>query len=393
MNNLKILSSEYAAFRSEIQEYFEGTLLKKPSVILDPMAGTAPLIPFIETNGHTAYLNDILPIHSFINEAKTYQAFQHYQQHGYDWYFQQLRYCMAPLEGKVFCISDKWIDDSILRGLIQAWHSTEQYDENSVTILKATILLCVRPLSSTTKSKNPTWLKFGGVSSGKNLQEIIREKLTRFDEYYRHYYASSHIKKKGQCIIINQNATKLRLPQKVDLILTSPPYCNRLDPIVQYGPENYFLCTLGYTIPEEGLVSTTKVRDYETLALDFEYLTSKSKYARCLLTKVKESPISDDPGYYLKYYVRYFSTLIKVIDKVLSNLSATGKMYIVTQDNTHRGELIEIDRVIRELLGASGWQSRVIRKWERHHQGLRNVSRNHAFVRPKQLEKLMVLWR
>jgi hypothetical protein len=162
---------------------------------------------------------------------------------------------------------------------------------------------------------------------------------------------------------------------------------------VQYGPENYFLAALGHVSPEEGLVSTTKVKDYDRLTLDFESLTAKSEYACHLLTKIKESSIADDPGYYLKYYTRYFATLFQVIDKVLGSLSTTGKMYIVTQDNTHRGELIEIDRVLRDLLKADRWHSRVIRKWERHHQGLRNVSRNHAFVRPKQLEKLMVVWR
>jgi hypothetical protein len=392
MNNFKILSSEYGAFRGEIQEYFKDKVLKKQSVILDPMAGTAPLIPFIETNGHTAYLNDILPIHFFINKAKTCKVYQHYRRRGYDWYFQQLLHCMTSLEGKKLCISDKWIDDSILHGLIQAWHAAEQYDENTATILKATILLCVRPLSSITKSKNPTWLKYGGISSGKELKEIISDSLTRFDKYYRHYYEFSHIKKKGKCIITKENATELHLPQKVDFILTSPPYCNRLDPIVQYGPENYFLSALGYANPKDRLVGTTKVRDYDRLALDFEYLTTTSKHACRLLTKIKESTVADDPGYYLKYYTRYFAALFQVIDKALSNLSTTGKMYIVTQDNTHRGELIEIDRVLSELFKASGWQSRVIKKWERRHQGLRNVSRNHAFVRPKQLEKLMVVW-
>jgi hypothetical protein len=391
MNSFRILSSEYGAFRPEIQEFFKHKL-KEPSVILDPMAGMAPLIPFFETHGHTAYLNDILPIHFFINEAKTYQVFRHYQRQGYDWFFQQLLHCTGPLRSKALCISDRWIDDDILRGLIHAWHVAEQYDENSATLLKATILLCVRPLSSITKSNNPTWLKHGGVSTGKNLKEIIRDSLIRFDKYYRHHYESTHIDKKGKCIISNGNATKLHLRKKVDFILTSPPYCNRLDPIVQYGPENYFLCALGYT-PEEGLVSTTKVRDYDRLALDFNYITNKSKYACRLLTKIKESPVADDRSYYLKYYTRYFATLFQVINKVLNNLSATGKMYIVTQDNTHRGELIDIDKVLRELLGEGGWQSRVIKKWERHHQGLRNVSRNHAFVKPKQLEKLTVLWR
>jgi len=274
MNNFKILSSEYGSFRDDIVKRFKRGVLKKPSVIYDPMAGTAPLIPFIEMKGHTAYLNDILPIHFFINKAKTYQVFQNYQKKGYNWFFELLLECMALLEGKVLVMSDNWIDDSILSGLIEAWHATERYDEESATLLKATILLCVRPLSSTTKSKNPTWLKFGGISSDKDLEEIIRDSLTRFDKYYRHHYMSSRIKKKGECIITHRNATKLQLPQKVDFILTSPPYCNRLDPIVQYGPENYFLSALGYIISEEDLVSITKVRHYDRLEEDFEYLTT-----------------------------------------------------------------------------------------------------------------------
>lgn len=392
MKNPKILSSEYGAFRYQIQEFFKRKLSKEPKVIYDPMAGTAPLIPFIETNGHTAYLNDIIPLHFFINKAKTYQVFQQYQQYGYDWHFQQLLSCMTPLEGKVLCISDKWIDDSILRGLIQAWHATEQHDENSATILKAAILLCVRPLSSTTKSKNPTWLKYGGMSSGKNLQEIIKDSLARFDEYYRHHYESSNFKKRGECIITKQNATELHLPQKVDFILTSPPYCNRIDPVVLYGPEDYFLSALGHTIPEECLVSITKVKDYDKLERDLEYLRTKSKYACKLLTKIEKSKKRDDPGYYLKYYTSYFAKLFQVVDKVLSCLSATGEMYIVTQDNSHRGQRIQIDRVLRELLRAKGWRSEVIRRWPRHHQGLRHVYRS-AFISPMQLEKLMVIRR
>jgi hypothetical protein len=394
VSNFKILPSEYGTFRSDIQEFFKHTVLKKPSVILDPMAGTSPLIPFIETNGHTAYLNDILSVHFFVNKAKTYQVFRDYRKRGYDWYYKELLDCMSSLEGKEVCISDKWIDDSILHGLVQAWHAAELHDGISATMLKALILLCVRPLSSITKSKNPTWLKYGGMSSGKSLNDIIRDSLTRFDRYYDHNYISSTIaRKRGKCIIMHKNAADLELPQKVDLILTSPPYCNRLDPIVQYGPENYFLAALGYTIHEAGLISTTKVKDYDRLESDFEALTKRSKCAKHLLTGIKESSASDDPVYYLKYYTRYFARLVQVIEKALSNLSKTGKMYIVIQDNIHRGELIEIDRVLSETLRASNWFSRVIRKWERHHQGLRNVSRNHALVRPKQLEKLMVIWR
>jgi hypothetical protein len=390
--NIKILTSEYGSFRKEIRNRFRKNVLKNPSIILDPMAGTAPLIPFFEKNGHTAFLNDILPIHFFINKAKRYQVFQQYKQLGYNWYFQQLMSCMASLQDKELTMSDKWIEDSILNGLIEAWKTIEQYEENSATFLKAAILLCVRPLSSITTSRNPTWLKYGGVSSAKPLIEIIRDSLNRFEKYYNHNY-KSQLENEGKCVITKHNATELKLPQEVDFILTSPPYCNRLDPLVQYGPENYFLFKVGYNIPEDELVTSTRVRNYDTLEKDFEFLVNKSKTARALLTKIRDSPNRDDPGYYLKYYTRYFAKLFRVIESASKNLSASGKIYMVTQDNTHRGQLINIDGILRELLKASGWHSRVIEDWDRHHQGLRNISRNHAFVRPKQKEYLRMLWR
>lgn len=389
---VKILSSEYATFRPDIQKYFKQHVLREPSIMLDPMAGTAPLIPFIETNGHKAYLNDILPIHFYVNRAKTYETFECYKKYGYEWFYQLLLHCMSPLQGKRLCISDKLIDDSVLDGLIQAWHAAEEYDSDVVIFLKAAILLCVRPFASITRTANPTWFKAGGMSSGKDLREIVRESLTTFDEYYQYCYESSHISQRGQCIFTTQSAAEFHSPEKVNLILTSPPYCNRLDGIVQYGPENYFLSEVGYPIPEKELIGTTKVRDYETFEADFGYLTNNSKYASRLLNWIKKSPNRDDQTYYLKYYTRYLAMLSRTIDKVLNNLLPTGTMYIATQDNIHRGILIEIDEVLRDLLEVNGWRGEVVEKWEWHHMGLRHISRDHAFVKPKHNEKLMAVW-
>lgn len=392
MNNHHLLSSEYGTFRDDVQLVVERDILTKPCTILDPMAGTAPFVPFVETKGYKAYFNDILPLHYFINRAKTYDVFQNFRERGYDWFFEQMIKCMSPLQNKTLLISDNWIDDTILEGLKEAWNSSSSYDDRSATFLKAAILLCVRPFSSITKSNNPTWLKIGGISSGRSIEEAVTDALARFDEYYNFNYKGPIIEK-GECVFSIQNAADLELPEKAEILLTSPPYCNRLDPLVLYGPENYFLSSIGWTPNDLCLVTSTKVKDYETTLKDFEFLTTHSEFARNLLTVIKDSPKKDDPGYYLKYYTRYFSMLFKVLNNALNNLSKTGKAYIVTQDNYHRGELINIDQVLVELFSTMGWRSRSVETWERHHMGLRNVSRNHAFVRPKMTERLTELSR
>lgn len=392
----KVLSSEYARFRPDIQQYIIRRILPGHSVILDPMAGTSPLIPFIEIHGYTAYLNDISPVHFYINRAKQYRIFRCYRKYGYNWFSKELLRCMASLKGKRLYISDKWIDDRLLHGLIQAWRRVEDYDEDIKILLKATIIMSVRFFSSITKTKNPTWFKPGGISSEKSLQNIIRDTLTAFDKYYSYCYGSASVVKRGRCIFSIQDAAELNLKRKVDIILTSPQYCNRLDTLRQYAPELYFLSSVGHTIPNKNVIGTTKVRDYKNFKnfkSDFEYLINNSKFANILLNKIKKSKKKNDLTYYLPYYIRYFSTLFQTFEKLLYNLSSEGKMYIVLQDNTHRGELIEIDKVLKELLRTNGWRSRVNKTWERHHLGLRNPSRDHAFVKRKQFEKLMVIWR
>jgi len=394
MRQSKLLSSEYATFRPEILDYLRDEVLTEPVTILDPMAGTAPLVPFVETHGHKAYFNDILPLHSIVNRAKTYEAYQCYLERGHDWFLQRLLESMATLEGKRLRISHEWIDDAVLEGLAAAWRESEEYDRPIATLMKATIMVCVRPFSSITRTSNPTWFKRGGVSSDKDLCEIVRESLGRFEAYYETAYGVSTLTTRGQCVFTARDATELSLPEEVDVILTSPPYCNRLDSLVQYGPENYFLRSVGLAIPETDVViGTTKVQGYKTFAADFDHVTAGAEFASKFLNRVRNSRKRDDRTYYLPYYTRYFAMLSRTLGTALRHLSAKGTAYVVVQDNGHRGQLIEIDKVIGEVLAAEGWQVQVVKKWERHHLGLRNVSRDHAFVKPMQFEKLVVIWR
>ena len=126
---------------------------------------------------------------------------------------------------------------------------------------------------------------------------------------------------------------------------------------------------------------------------DYDYLTKNSKTAQKMLSVIRKSKKKDEQTYYLKYYARYLRMLFNNMEKVLNNLSPKGKMYFVTQDNWHRGTLIEIDKVLRELLSKNGWKSRLLKKWERHHLGLQNVSKERKFIPQRQFEKLVVMWR
>jgi len=393
MKKIKILHTEYGSYNDDIINFLIRRLKENKNIsLLDPMAGTAPLIPFIENNGYRAHFNDIMPIHYFINAAKTYDIYDSYQKNGKKWYQRELEKCMESLKNKKVVISNEIIDKEVLEGFSHAWKSIGEYEKRQTILLRALLLLCIRPFSSSIISKNPTWIKKGGgISSKKDLSEIVSESIDLYDKYYQNFYGENTISIKGKCIFYKNDVLKLSLKEKVDMIFTSPWYPNRLDPIALYRPETIFLSSMGYSFPEYNQVSTPRVREYTELEADYDFLTTNSSNANKILKRIKIMSEKKDSSYYIKYFTRYFAILYKIIKKTTEHLKSDGKMYVILQDNIHRGVLIEIDKILRELLKAYRWKCRIVKRFERHHLGLRNVSREHAFVKPRHYEKIMLI--
>jgi len=84
------LYTEYGSFSRYVQAFLKAEIEAiqkqqgRPLIILDPMAGTAPLIPFVEKSGCIAVFNDLNPVHMYVNKAKLYDVFQSYRAMGYD---------------------------------------------------------------------------------------------------------------------------------------------------------------------------------------------------------------------------------------------------------------------------------------------------------------------
>lgn len=390
MKTLKIFNSEYAKFRPEIINYFIKLKLFGNNILMDPMAGSSPLIPLVEKHGGVAYFNDILPVFFYINSAKQYKISICFRKYGRNWFMDALKKYMKKLDNKKLIISEKWIREDILDDLINSWKLTEQFEDNIQIFLKAVIIKSIRYFATYTKTQNPTWLKMGGANTSKDLNEVLGECLDTFENYYDYYYSEKV--KGGKCFFTICDAENLNFNQKVNIIITSPPYCNRLDGIRLFAPENYFLSMVGHKIiNSNNFLGTIKVIDYKDFQLDFDFLINNSRYCKKILISIKNFPNKDDVFYYLKYYTRYFIKLYRTLKKILENLELNGKAYIILQDNTHRGIDIEIDRVLKDLLQIDSWKLKIKKIWERHHLGLRNPSQKSAYIKRKQLEKILLL--
>ena len=388
----RILPVEYATFRPDILDYFYKDVLPGMKAIFDPMCGTAPLIPYSEKHGLIAYFNDVLPVHYYINQTKTYSmyaALRKKEKHDKNYLSKELYHCMKSLKGKKLLISDKWIHGDILEGLKKSWSAADEHELPLKSLIKALILLCVRPYSSITLSeKNRTWFKMGGISTEKTLLTIIREKIELLSLFYQVHYQETHLKSKGWCHFSMEDATLLDLPNHVDGIITSPPYCNRLDNERIYAPELYFLKSVGYSNSANGILGTNMVQDYVSLREDLNFINRVAPKTREFLQKVANKK-EEDKAYYLKYFARYYAKLYRILENCSTLIRKGTKMFIVVQNNIHRGELNEMDEFVKDFFSIRGFRVDASFRELRIHQGRRNISEHHPVVIKKHYETVL----
>lgn len=392
----KLLPAEYARFRPDVLDCIERLIPERPSVILDPMAGTAPLIPFVATRGHTGHFIDLLPVHYYVNRLRTCQSCAVYRKLGSEAVLRMLMDSTRRLQAfsRSTRISEQWIDEKTLRALVSAWDRVREHGRRVLPLLRGCLLLSVRPLSTYSATKNPTWLRPGGMSRGRPLRAVFEGTLKRLDDYYEAAYSTS-CSPTGEAHIGQSDAADVRIVGGVDFIVTSPAYCNRLEYRRMYGPELYFLEATGRNFDESKMLGTNEVRGYDAWEEDYALITSCSKTVAQFISVVAKRQIRSErtSNYYVKCFTRYFACLFRTFGNLSENLRADGQIVVITQDNSHRGESINIHEALAEFLKSIGFGVESGGSWFRSHLGKRNVSREYPAVTHKQVERVLVAHR
>lgn len=396
----QVLASEYASFHNEVIQTLFSILLdreqiwSRPLILYDPMAGTAPLIPLAECRGYVAYFNDLNPLHFYVNTAKTAESYIAFKRIGQARLLNIISGLLSELDDCPRKITDEWIQPEVKKIFQSAWKKSENYSKPNTILVKAILLLSIRSFSSIIKTKNPTWIKPGGLRPKTSVAQVLSSAVTRLESFYKHAYSESQPLKQSHIIITCNNALKWKPPSKIDIIITSPPFCNRVDWHRIYAPENFFLQAVGVSIKNDTFLGTTAVCSYPEFDQQLSLVTQHSDYLRKFLAEVQKRQIRNErsSNYYLKYYTRYFAGLFNIFENASNTLGKDhAEIYFVVQDNVHRGLLIEIGQVLAEYLSSQGFSVRPLSiGWDRHHLGLQNISKRFRLIAPKQRESI---WR
>ncbi len=213
------------------------------------------------------------------------------------------------------------------------------------------------------RTTNPTWLHKS--SESRKLLTVPRHELIRafraemgsLEEKVRQL----ELRYDGKCPATLKlgSSEKLALStNEVDGIITSPPYCTRIDYVVSTGPE---LAVLGLgreairNLRGEMLGTPLMNRSIWKEAFSDEYVGIESERAVSLLRYVKAHKSHGSANYYHPFFAQYFYGVQRSLREIARVSKTTSPAIFVVQDSYFKKKRIDLASILREMGEARDW--------------------------------------
>ncbi|MDH4378379.1 MAG: DNA methyltransferase [Vampirovibrionales bacterium] len=248
---------------------------------------------------------------------------------------------------------EKWFDEqsiSHLSALRAAIHKSSN-DSIVLGLIDTAICTGLREQLTAFKTKNPSWLRFCRSHEKKiSLDIALLEETT--------------IGLIGQCTPQASNSLKPLLQTKniiesglqsasVDAVITSPPYCTRID----YGIATVIeLAWLGLGINaiqdlRLQMTGTPRVRK-ETFSAN-ENLPFSVKE---LLEAIETHPSKASKSYYLKTYHQFFNDMYLSFEELHRVIKPQGSLCVVVQDSFYKDVHVKLPALLEAILETIGFE-------------------------------------
>jgi hypothetical protein len=229
------------------------------------------------------------------------------------------------------------------------------------TFYVALFAVC-RRLTAPYRSSNPTWLrkpKAGQTLICVERDEIIEALKSSLADMGRTLAASGTESQldHGQVDLRIADTTVAALPgESVDVVLTSPPYCTRIDYSAATRIELAVLHPL-VDITMEGLgrrmIGSTRVPEHRIVPQ-----ADWGKTCRRFLREVKAHPSKASDGYYYKTHLDYFAKMGSSLVNIAGALKPGGAAILVVQDSFYKDVHNDLPTITTEMCALAGLRLR-----------------------------------
>lgn len=236
-------------------------------------------------------------------------------------------------------------------------------DLSGVTGMAATLYVALfavaRELAVPLRSSNPTWTR-KPKAAGDRTTVAASDLLGRFvskcgemaDALSLEATSPSLFERgSGNVLLRAANTTTDRpFPQKADLIVTSPPYCTRIDYAASTRVELAVLAPVT-TVEDLGraMIGSTRVPTSQVRK-------SAAFGDTCLnfLERLRAHPSKASSGYYYKTHVDYFRKMVGSLRNLATSLRPDGAAILVVQDSHYKEIHNDLPTIITEIATGCG---------------------------------------
>lgn len=373
----KELYSYYAgysdAFVEDILDYLQ---LEKGSIILDPWNGSGTTTYVSQKKGYKAIGYDINPVMPIIASARHVSSISNIKK-----YYQAIINLTKRYKSSTVLADDPlkfWLcDNSIVllrrieraiqfvflsrKSFLYAKHGkiyNKILSNPELSFFYVNLFRTVKELLSSFKSSNPTWVKTPREEHDKlNLDEKLI-----MDCFKKNLNLMIQAIKMGEGVDINNQVTlgvasSQNLPLKdsfVDAVITSPPYCTRIDYAITTRLE---LAILGYGYDEE--FEDLRSQMIGTIKILEDYIETNDLWGETalkFLESVRNHKSKASKTYYLKQYLQYFQSVYNSLSNINWALKKQGYTVIVVQDSYYKDVHLDLPRIFVEMALSFGWE-------------------------------------
>jgi SAM-dependent methyltransferase len=212
----------------------------------------------------------------------------------------------------------------------------------------------IRHFMSAFRGSNPTWTKLPSSRTAK-LQpsyDVIALEYLKHVAGMDHALDADFLEKDAKITILQAASQRLPLPaEAVDFVLSSPPYCTRIDYASATRSE---LALLGlkaepFESLRRNLLGTPTVPSLAPVA-------AKSWGATCerFLSDLHSHPSKASAGYYHKSHCQYFAGVHTSLVEIQRCLKPLGRACLVVQDSFYKNLHNDLPRIYCEMASGLG---------------------------------------
>lgn len=230
----------------------------------------------------------------------------------------------------------------------------------AATYYVALFALC-RELAATFQTSNPTWLKVAKL--GERRASADRRKLAERFNALVAGMASALTPREGETtdvspvdLLVADTAAGLNIQRPVDFVLTSPPYCTRIDYTAVTRLQLAVIEPL-LTI-EKSELSRSMLGSVRVPTGSIQQSEDWGPTCNAFLDAVKGHPSKASSGYYYKTHLDYFDKMNRSLRSIADVMKANGAAVLVVQDSFYKDVHNPLPTIVSEIAEAQGLRLR-----------------------------------